>query len=171
MSITYRKTYSKKKNTMNKKIKLGCGVVVLVMLGAILLLVIVAYLFFSAPRTEAELYGTYALDCGLLKEELVLYPDGTYVQTVTIKATSEVFSARGTWEYCTERSEPWSPLFGRVNFDDFLCLLERPDKLRQNNSHKTQGGASYGVVYWFGRLTIGGVDDWPERKKVSDKTD
>jgi hypothetical protein len=151
---------------MNKKIKLGCGVVVFVVLGAILLLVIVAYLFFSAPRTKAELYGTYVFDrCKPMEGDLILYPDGTYMQTMTIKATLEVFSARGTWKY-----DYRGLLDGRVDFYDFLYLSHR-NGLKENYAHQTPGIASLNVEYWYGQLVIGRVDGLPEWRKVSDKTD
>ena len=82
-----------------------------------------------APKTMAELCGTYILDCELAHEELTLHSDGTFVQTATIKATSEVLSSKGKWAYDTDTSHSLSGnvmFYSNVN-EGFIALFERPD--------------------------------------------
>ena len=130
----------------------------------IMLFALVVYFFSShAPKTTAELCGTYTLDCELVEEELHLYPDGTFFQTAIIKSTSENISSTGKWTFATR--ENGGSLFGDVTLDGFIAVLKWPDELNQDYSHPVI--AVLPAEYLHGRLIIGGrVDSWPNWKKV-----
>ena len=173
------------RDTMNRKARAGwCGIVVIVMLGAIWLLAgllalvwyfgllpqflpIVTF-FVSSPKTKAELYGTYVLDCDLLKEELILRPDGTFTQTATIKATSEKISSKGTWVYRTGESK--GLLCGSVVVDGYVSLLEEPwqRKLKRDYAHTQPDTGGWFADYWYGQLRLGDINSRPYFRKISD---
>lgn len=135
------------------------------MLVAISFLAILAYMCSPrAPKTVGELCGTYVLDCELTAEELVLRPDGTFTQTITIKSTSERISSKGKWTYRTHTTR--GQRFGDVTLDGFCAVLKWPDELYPDYSHAHPGISVLPAQYWFGRLTLGGVDSWPAWKRV-----
>jgi hypothetical protein len=138
-------------------------VVSTVVLGGSFLLALLVYLCIpGTPRTALELCGTYVLDCDLIHEQLVLNDDGTFSQTVSVRATGEVMSSNGSWKY--EKSG-W--LSGEVTFDGFLVVLEWPDRLRADYAQKKPWVAVMPATYSFGQLELGiGADSWPQRKKV-----
>lgn len=158
--------------------KAATGLRLIVVLGAILLSALIAYLCLPrAPRTMGELCGTYVLDCELVEEQLILRPDGTFTQTATIKATSEKISSKGTWTYSTRAKH--GATFGDVTLDGFVAVLEWPNELKPDYAHSPPGIAVLPAEYWFGRLILGGsvrrqlefpvsdrVDSWPDWKKV-----
>jgi hypothetical protein len=146
--------------------KAGPGLRLIIVLGAILLLTLIVYLYLPyAPRTMGELCGTYVLDCELVKEELILRPDGTFTQTATIKVASKKVSSEGTWTYGTRLSSGLA--VGDVTLDGFVALLKWPDELTPDYAHSRPGIAVLPAEYWFGRLILGGrVDSWPDWKKV-----
>ncbi len=147
---------------MNKKVgRKSCLV-----MGAVILFALLAWLCIPhTPKSAAELCGTYVLDCELIHGVLILCPDGTFAQTVIIKATSEKISSKGTWTYKTRVSSGLT--FGDVVLDAFVAVLEWPDELKPDYAHSQPGVAVLPVEYWFGELLIGGsVDSWPNWKKV-----
>ena len=136
-------------------------------LGGSFLLALFVYLCIpSTPRTAQELYGTYVLDCDLVHEQMVLNPDGTFTQTVSIKATGEKISSEGKWTYQTRKSN--GLIFGDVTFNDgFVGVLEWPNELRPDYDQSKSGGGVIPAEYYFGQLELGGrVDSWPQWKKV-----
>jgi len=149
---------------MDKKV--GPGSCLRIVVGVMLLLALLVYLCMPySPRTAIELYGDYVLDCELVHEELTLRPDGTFTQTVTIKATSEVFSSKGKWTY--HRRMSYGLMFGRVRCDGgYRSVLKWPNELKPDYAHRQPGSTSLPAEYWFGQLVMGGGDSWPEWKKV-----
>jgi hypothetical protein len=118
-----------------------------------------------SPTTAGELYGTYILDCNLVREELILRPDGTFSQTATVKATADEVSAKGNWEYRLRKSH--GVRFGDVRFTDgFIIMLKRPDTLDPDYAQPKPGCSVLCAEYWYGQLILGRVDDWPEWRKV-----
>src|SRR3990170_8166470 len=74
------------------------------------------FMFACKPKSQTELYGTYVADYDVAKEKLTLNKDGTFVQEVTLKATSKVDVAKGTWTY--------DPKTGYVRFrENFMPVL------------------------------------------------
>ena len=150
---------------MNKKVvRRTC---LFAVVGAILLLSLLVYFCIPyAPKTAAELCGDYVRDCKLVHEELTLKPDGTFIQTVTIKATSDKISSKGKWTYETHTSS--GLIFGDVIFENgFINALKWPDELNPDYAHPLQGISVIPAEYWFGKLIIGGsVDSFPDWKKV-----
>jgi hypothetical protein len=144
--------------------KAGLRLRIFFVVAAILLFAIVVYQCIpSAPRKTAELYGNYVLDCKLIHGEMTLFPNGTFTQTVTIKATDEVFSSRGMWSYVTEQSSGLT--FGTLRLrDGSINVLKRPDELRQDYAQQKPSNSFMPAEYWFGRLILGRADDWPEWK-------
>jgi len=139
----------------------------IVLLGGIVLLALVVYLCIPyAPRTAAELCGTYVLDCELVEQQLTLFPDGTFTQVVTVKSTSEAMSSKGKWRYDTRTKN--GATFGDVTFDAFMAVLQWPDELKPDYAHPHPGIAVLPAEYWFGQLILGGrVDSWPDWKKIN----
>jgi len=139
----------------------------LVLGGSLLLALFVYFCIPSTPRTTLELCGTYVLDCELVHEELTLNPDGSFTQTVSIKATGEEISSQGKWAYHTRISS--GLIFGDVTFHDgFVSVLEWPNVLRHDYAQpKPGGGGALPAEYYFGQLELGGrVDSWPQWEKV-----
>jgi hypothetical protein len=134
--------------------------------GSLLLAVFVYFCIPSTPRTPEELCGNYILDCDLVHDELALNLDGSFKQTVSIKATGEAISSEGTWSYQTHRSG--GLIFGDVTFHSgFVGVLKWPDEVRPDYSHLKPGAAIVPAEYYFGQLELGGrVDSWPQWKKV-----
>jgi hypothetical protein len=114
----------------------------------------------SSPRSDSELYGDYVLDCDLVHEHLSLRPDGSYVQTVTIKATSQIAVSEGRWTYdkCDRH----------VHFvSHFLLSLSSPFDVNPSYASPSQGLVAYTATRWMGRVTLRGwVDDWPGWRKL-----
>ncbi|HAF15737.1 MAG TPA: hypothetical protein DHU55_06000 [Blastocatellia bacterium] len=68
-------------------------------------------------KSAGELYGTYVADYKVAREKVILNPDGTFTQEVTIKATSKVDVAKGRWSYDSKS--------GYVTFDGgFMVVLD-----------------------------------------------
>ena len=65
---------------------------------ALILLVLGAFYFRKpkAPVSASELVGKYTLDCDLVHEDLILYANGTFSQSILIKVTNELFVSNGT---------------------------------------------------------------------------
>lgn len=134
--------------------------------GIFLLLSILVYLFMPySPKTSAELYGDYVLDCPQVKEELRLNSDGTFKQTITVKLTSSVASSDGNWSYQIGKSSVLR--YGDIEFKDgYVVALSRPDDPNPVLGVPRQNIVSHPVKYWFGTLYISLGDDWPSYKKV-----
>jgi hypothetical protein len=150
-------------NRRNRKRRL---LFALIFAGSFLLGLFVYLCIPSTPRTTQELFGTYILDCDLVHEQLILNSDGTFTQTVSIKATGEEMSSHGSWTYHTRKSGIC--IFGDVTLEDgYVGVLEWPDKLRPDYAHLKPGTAVIPAEYYFGQLELGGqVDSWPQWRKV-----
>lgn len=138
----------------------GPGSCLTVVLAVILLLAFLVYACIPySPTAASELRGRYVLDCELMHGELALHPDGTFAETVTIKATSDVATANGTWAYNSGDHY--------VTFEGLLRVLRRPDEVDPGYANAPLGVSLLPAEYWFGRLRIGGsVDSWPDWEKV-----
>ncbi len=132
---------------MNTRLRLGLRR--LLVGGAILSISLIGYHCIRFhPRTAAELYGTYALDCRLVHGDLILHADGTFTQTVTIKATGDVASSKGKWTY--------DPTHHYLRFRGcFLKLFEWSDELYADYANPPPGWTVIPVERWFGRVVLG----------------
>ncbi len=52
-----------------------------------------------AVSDQSQLHGTYVADYDVATEKLALNRDGTFAQSVTLRATSEILLAKGSWKY------------------------------------------------------------------------
>lgn len=132
-------------------------------LGASFLLALFVYLCVPGiPMTATELCGNYVLDCDRAHEQLILNRDGTFSQTVLLKATGKELSFHGTWKY-DRRS--WFEC--RVSLDGLLSALELYNEHPVDYSQEKRGVVIMPAAYSFGELQLGiASDGWPQRKKV-----
>ena len=99
-------------------------------------------------KNQSEFYSTYLADYNVAKEKLTLDRDGTFVQEVTLKATSKVDVAKGTWTYNTKS--------GYVTFNEnFMGVLDGFRKLNPDYTHPKPGIVVQPVLRLFGRVQIG----------------
>lgn len=98
---------------------------------------------------QSSLYGTYFADYDVAREKLTLNKNGTFVQEVTLKATSKIDIAKGTWAYNTES--------GYVTFHGGLMgVLDGFRKFNPDYAHPTKSGSAVQpVLKLFGRIRIG----------------
>ncbi len=98
------------------------------------------------PKNQFELYGTYVADYDVAKEKLTLNKDGTFVQEVTLKATSKVDVAKGTWTY--------DPKTGYVRFrENFMPVLNGFKELNPDYSRNV-GSASLPADKYLGYIRV-----------------
>ena len=142
--------------------------------GAAFVVVLLAFLVFCVrptyPKGMAELCGTYVADHRLVRSKFTLRADGSFVQTITIKATSRVASSRGTWSY--------DPSDGYVTFEEGFLLALTLDKSEVDANYATPwpGVVARPAQYClgFGRLVIsesnGGQEWWKTDEAQPDAT-
>lgn len=109
-------------------------------------------------RRAGELYGTYVADYKVAREKLTLNRDATFKQEVTIKATSKVDVAKGTWSY--------NPKSGYVTFDGgFMLVLDGFRQFDPNYLNPKPGVVALPAGKVLGHLSIG-VDEGILYKKL-----
>lgn len=75
-----------------KKILLFAGILVVTAL-------VMTVAICNVPINSEDLLGTYEANTGTINNRIVINPDGTFVQTVTVTSPVIKASARGTWKY------------------------------------------------------------------------
>ena len=131
----------------------------MLILAALVVALVVYWLIPSYPETAAELFGTYVADHKLVHDEFTLRPDGSFVQTVTVRATSQVVSSQGTWTY--------DPGNHYVTFRNGFLVSLRPPSYGVDLDYAHQWPVVvYPVRYWFGRLVFPEINGRQEWKKV-----
>ena len=110
-------------------------------------------------KEQSELYGTYLADYDVAKEKLTLNKDGSFIQEVTIKATSEVTTAKGFWSYDHKT--------GYVSFEEnFMLVIDGFRKFNPDYAHPKPGGVLEPADKYFGFILIG-VNEGILYKKIS----
>jgi hypothetical protein len=106
------------------------------------------------PVIQSDLVGAYVADYSVAKEKLALLADGRFTQQVTMRSSSQILAANGTWTF--------DPADKRVTFhDSFLTVL---DGFGQSKKQPERGTAMLPVVRRFGDVQIGD-DPTAEYKK------
>lgn len=127
---------------IRKKILLYVGILIVT---ALLLMVIT----FNVPINTEDIPGTYEGNTGPVKDRIVIKPDGTFMQTVTV--TSPVINAKasGTWEYVEQKSYI-------VFSNEFLLPINGFGKLEEDFAHDSSTGVSlWSVKRGFYGIQIG----------------
>jgi hypothetical protein len=117
-------------------------------------------LFLSAckPSGQSDLFGTYIADYEVAKEKLTLNKDGTFIQEVTLKATSKVDITKGEWSYDSAS--------GYVTFEkNFLIVLNGFGELNHDYTKPSTGAVIEPVEKCFWHISIG-TDEGILYKKV-----
>jgi hypothetical protein len=105
-------------------------------------------LFSCKPEDYSNLFGTYLADYDIAKERLTLNKDGTFVQEVTIKATSKIDKVNGKWTYDSKT--------GYLTFhDNFMLVLNGLRKFQPDYAQPKPGLVGYPVNVSFGKIRIG----------------
>jgi hypothetical protein len=137
------------------KILSGCLIVFLslISLGFIWFIVDSIYIMHTPrPKIQSELYGTYVADYNVAKEKLTLNEDGTFIQEVTLKETSQVYRSQGNWTY--------NPSSSCVEFHtNFMDVLDDFGRIRPNYEYLKLGSNSYPASNYFGYMQFG----WDEK--------
>ena len=99
-------------------------------------------------KNQSEFYSTYLADYNVAKEKLTLNKDGTFVQEVTLKATSKIDIAKGKWSYNAET--------GYVTFyENFMIVLNGFRKLNPDYTHPKPGFVIIPAAKLFGNIELG----------------
>lgn len=116
---------------------------------ALISLFLTLFIVACKVNDQSELFGTYLADYDVAKEELTLNKDGTFVQTVTLIATSKIDQHKGTWTYKAES--------GYVTFHGGLIdVFDGFRKFNPDYAHPTKSGlAVQPVLKFLGSVSIG----------------
>jgi hypothetical protein len=96
------------------------------------------------PMTRFDMVGNYVADYPFAKENLTLFRDASFTQQVIIKATSQIYSANGSWSFYESQS--------RIDFTkEFMNVL---DGFGNGRNPPVAGGASLPVTRPFGTVRI-----------------
>jgi len=102
--------------------------------------------------SDSELIGIYDMEISQFKEVLILYPDYTFLQKVTIKTTGKTYGSTGKWAY-DSKSGDLSLGDGYFPADDSMYIQNTSDSMYIQ--HKGPGsGSTYGPALIFGRITL-----------------
>ena len=121
-------------------------------------LLLLAFLFLSftplifVVRNQSKLYGTYLADYEFATEKVTINKDGTFVQEVTLKATSKVDTAKGTWKYYPED--------GDFTFDhNFMSVMDGFKQLKPDYDRPRDKGRVMMPAYrMFFRIYMGSCE-------------
>jgi len=105
-----------------------------------------------------ELCGVYIADDDIAYEVVTLRPDGTYVQRVRIKGSTDVALSEGRWVH--ERSKGYVVFLG-----GFMLARRFPHKLNPDYARPPRGNVWKPAKYWFGCLVLG-TSEGVEYKKA-----
>lgn len=128
--------------SIRKKILLYVGILFVTVL---LLMVVI----FNMPINAEDLPGTYEANTGSVINRIVINPDGTFVQTVTVTSPVIKASGRGTWEYYLDS--------GNIHFSaGCLVPIDGSGKLIEDFAHNpATGSVVKGVRRGFYGIQLG----------------
>jgi hypothetical protein len=100
-------------------------------------------------KDQSRLSGSYVADYKFAKEKLTIKNDGTFIQEVTLKASSKVNVAKGTWTYI--------PKIGYFRFDhNFMMVLDGARRLKPDYAKPRDSGVVLTPARrWFFRISLG----------------
>jgi hypothetical protein len=102
----------------------------------------------GSSKAALDLSGTYKADYEFATEKLTLNHDGTCTQEVTLKSTSKVDVAKGTWTY--------DPTSGYITLDGKLMLVMNGlRQLRPGYASPADGRSVLPVSSGLGQTSIG----------------
>jgi hypothetical protein len=106
------------------------------------------------PITKTELPGTYVADFGFATDTLAIKADGSFTQTIKIKAGGKIATVNGTWHF--DPKKRW------IHFSEFMVVIDGFDEMVPNFDapENRQRPHVESVRRMFGKLEIGG-DDLP----------
>ncbi|MGE4170775.1 MAG: hypothetical protein AB7F28_08685 [Candidatus Margulisiibacteriota bacterium] len=106
---------------------------------------------FGHVRSEANLIGTYDTEYRQAKEILILYPDHTFLQKVTLKKTGKIDISKGTWRF--------DPSDGEINFEGaFIQVLDFFGKFNPDYAQSPISGFSMPTDWIFSGICFGHSD-------------
>ncbi len=118
--------------------------------GFLCIFVLLSLFFLSScrPVKQDNIYGTYIAEYNIAEERLTLNNDGTFIQKVMIKSSSEVSIATGTWTYNRETMY--------ITFDaTFMSVLDGYREFRQDYMHPRKGLVVLPLTNFIGNITMG----------------
>lgn len=127
------------------------GIVSSPLFSVCVVLFLTLFMFACKPKSQYDLYGTYIANYDVAKEKLILNKDGTFIQEVTLKATSKVDVAKGRWTY--------DPETGYVTFhENFMLVLNGFRELDPDYAHPKPGLVGYPADKYFGYIQLGAAE-------------
>lgn len=107
---------------------------------------------YGIVKDQSGLSGTYLADYEFAKEKLTINDDGTFIQEVTLKASSKVDVAKGTWSY--------NPKRGYFRFDhNFMFVLDGARRLKPDYAKPRDSGVVLlPARRWFFRISLGSCE-------------
>ncbi|HUY19006.1 MAG TPA: hypothetical protein VMV15_07250 [Candidatus Binataceae bacterium] len=100
------------------------------------------------PPEVSPVYGSYIADYAAATETLTLKPDGTFVQSVTLRPHGKPVTSTGHWHF----DQPTAFVIFDSGYIEVLDLLGRP---RPDYAQPLSGEVFMPVVRCLGRLYIG----------------
>jgi len=100
------------------------------------------------PRDVSPVYGTYIADYPAATERLTLKPDGTFVQSVTLRPHGRTVTSTGHWSF----DQPTGFVVFDSGYIEVLDVFSRP---RPDFAQPLAGVVDMPVESCFGRLYIG----------------
>ncbi|MBW8042301.1 MAG: hypothetical protein FVQ85_20195 [Planctomycetes bacterium] len=133
-------------------IKFIISIIIIICVVTCLLLFLLFLSFTPSCRIvkdQSRLSGTYVADYEFAKEKLTIKSDGTFIQEVTLKASSKVDIAKGTWTY--------KPRNGYFRFDhNFMSVLDGAQRLKPDYAQPRDSGVVLKPAErWFFRISLG----------------
>jgi len=99
------------------------------------------------PRDESILIGIYVADNSIVKEQLTLNSDGSFVQNVKLNSKLDSDTTRGRWTY--------DPRSGYISFDsNYMQVLNGLKKIKKDYN-KNLTSAYLPVDVYFSCVLIG----------------
>jgi hypothetical protein len=126
---------------------------IILICAALFLVLVFVFLSFTpllySVSDQSKLYGTYVADNEFVRERLTIKEDGTFIQEVTLKASSKVDTAKGTWTYAAKH--------GSFTFDhNFMCVVDAGGRLRADYAQPRDTGlVIMPARRWFFRILLG----------------
>jgi len=111
-------------------------------------------------RGKPDLFGTYMANYNVAREKITLNEDGTFIQEVTLKATSKVDITKGKWIYDDKTGYVWFS-------ENYMQVLNGLGQLNPDYSQKLTSAFLPARTY-LGYVVVGS-EEGVLYKKVSSK--